>query len=39
MSLFKAKDETFEKFKEAMKGVLPETKSYDGCQHVGACLG
>ena len=37
IAVFKAKDETFEKLKEAMKGALPETKSYDDCQQVGAC--
>ena len=37
IAVFKAKDETFEKLKEAFKGALPETKSYNGCQQLGAC--
>ena len=35
--VFKAKDEMFEKMRETFKGALSETKSYDGCQQVGAC--
>ena len=35
--VFKAKDEMFEKMRETFKGALAETKSYDGCQQVGAC--
>tara|TARA_B110000263_G_C14796589_1_gene280082 strand:+ start:58 stop:348 length:291 start_codon:yes stop_codon:yes gene_type:complete len=37
IAVFKAKDEMFEKLKEAFKGVLTETKNYDGCQQLGAC--
>ena len=37
IAVFKAKDEMFEKLKETFKGVLTETKNYDGYQQLGAC--
>ena len=37
LATFKGKDDTYEKLKESFKSALNETKSYEGCQYVGAC--